>query len=120
MAKVTDLKFTKTDYENNMFWVGYHRDEDGNPLVVVDGKAIGTVEAMVEFLSRYEPVVQCQCSALSARLDMMEARLGVLEAGVTVTTRAAADLNRSIAEQIDKCAKRILAATRDANRRNLK
>lgn len=51
---------------------------------------------------------------------MMEARLGVLEAGVTVTTRAAADLNRSIAEQIDKCAKRILAATRDANRRNLK
>lgn len=48
------ITFKKSDYENLEISVGCHRDEDGNPLVVVGGRAIGPVKALMEFISKYE------------------------------------------------------------------
>lgn len=52
MAETRDRKFTKADYERCAFWVGVHQDEDGNPLVVVDDKCIGPVDAVLNLLQQ--------------------------------------------------------------------
>ncbi|MFC3206883.1 hypothetical protein [Aquamicrobium soli] len=53
MTLLRDKVFTKADYEQLDWFVGVNHDEDGNPLVVVDGKVIGRVDWILKLLGRY-------------------------------------------------------------------
>jgi len=70
MASKSGKQFTKADYESCEFHVGVHRDEDGNPLVVVDGKCIGTVAGVLDFVGRYRSPVKAD-----GRIAVLEAKL---------------------------------------------
>lgn len=50
MTKVVD----SSEYSKNSIFVGCSVNEDGEPLVEVNGKAIGTVAGLLDFLARYE------------------------------------------------------------------
>jgi hypothetical protein len=43
-----------SEYSTNSIFVGCSVNEDGEPLVEVNGKAIGTVAGLLDFLGRYE------------------------------------------------------------------
>lgn len=74
MALLREANFTKADYENCSFWVGVHHDEDGNPLVVVDGKCIGTVDGVLKFVSQYQ-----KNGGIDGRIAVLEARIDGIE-----------------------------------------
>lgn len=50
MTKVVN----SSEYSTNAIFVGCSVNEDGEPLVEVNGKAIGTVAGLLDFLGRYE------------------------------------------------------------------
>lgn len=50
MTKVVD----SSEYSANSIFVGCSVNEDGEPLVEVNGKAIGTVDGLLEFLGKYQ------------------------------------------------------------------
>lgn len=45
--------YQTSDFDGLTFQVGTHSDENGNPLVVVDGKVIGRVDWILKFLGQY-------------------------------------------------------------------
>jgi len=98
-------EFKKADYEHCEFFVGRHKDEDGNPLIVVDGKPIGSVQAVIDLLSHYKPSIRCNCDVLSARIDVLESDSGA-------TARALMSLEKQLPA-------RVLEITRDAELRKL-
>ncbi len=50
MTKVVD----SSEYSANSIFVGCSVNEDGEPLVEINGKAIGTVAGLLDFLGKYE------------------------------------------------------------------
>ncbi|UXT89772.1 hypothetical protein [Agrobacterium pusense] len=42
-----------SEYSNNVIAVGCTVSEDGRPLVEVNGKAVGTVDGLLEFIGKY-------------------------------------------------------------------
>ena len=50
MTKVVN----STEYSTNSIFVGCSVNEDGEPLVEINGKAIGTVAGLLDFLGKYE------------------------------------------------------------------
>ena len=49
MTKVVN----STEYSTNSVLVGCSVNEDGEPLVEINGKAIGTVDSLLEFIGKY-------------------------------------------------------------------
>lgn len=50
MTKVVN----SSEYSANSIFVGCSVNEDGEPLVEINGKAIGTVDGLLEFLGKYQ------------------------------------------------------------------
>ncbi|KRA58166.1 hypothetical protein [Rhizobium sp. Root651] len=50
MTKVVN----SSEYRANAIFVGCSVNEDGEPLVEINGKAIGTVDGLLEFLGKYQ------------------------------------------------------------------
>ncbi|NTA48141.1 hypothetical protein G6L34_08525 [Agrobacterium tumefaciens] len=50
MTKVVN----SSEYSTNTIFVGCSVNEDGDPLVEVNGKAVGTVDGLLEFLGKYQ------------------------------------------------------------------
>lgn len=50
MTKVVN----SSEYSANAIFVGCSVNEDGEPLVEINGKAIGTVDGLLEFLGKYQ------------------------------------------------------------------
>lgn len=73
MTPIREAKFTKSDYETLSWWVGVHQDEDGNPLVVVDGKCIGALDSVIDHLVRVRDEMPGRRASLAERVARLEA-----------------------------------------------
>lgn len=79
MMSIREAKFTKSDYETLSWWVGVHQDEDGNPLVVVDGKCIGDLDGVIDHLVRIRDDMPERRASLAERIAALEAQVGAYQ-----------------------------------------
>lgn len=79
MMSIREAKFTKSDYETLSWWVGVHQDEDGNPLVVVDGKCIGTLDGVIDYLVEVRDRMPGKRASLAERIAALEEWVDNLE-----------------------------------------
>lgn len=75
MTLTRDIKFTKADYETLSWCVGIHHDEDGNPLVVVDGKCIGDLDGVIDHLVRVRDDMPGRRASLAERIARLESEV---------------------------------------------
>jgi len=92
-----------SEYSTNSIFVGCTVNEDGEPLVEVNGKAIGTVNNFLEFLGKYDGQQKAGSANIEIGNDEQIAKL----------RRRLDELESSISERVE-------TAVRSAKRRNVK
>ncbi|MDH6294683.1 hypothetical protein [Agrobacterium fabrum] len=75
MTKVVD----SSEYRANAIFVGCSVNEDGEPLVEINGKAIGTVDGLLETIGMYEAQDRSGRESISNRLSILESKVEELD-----------------------------------------
>ncbi|NSY68940.1 hypothetical protein G6L35_08695 [Agrobacterium tumefaciens] len=99
MTKVVN----SSEYSTNSIFVGCSVNEDGEPLVVINGKAVGTVDGLLDFIGKYR--------------DQQKAGSANIEIG---NDEQIAKLRRRLDELESSISERVEMAVRSAKHRNVK
>lgn len=86
MTKVVD----SSEYSANSIFVGCSVNEDGEPLVEINGKAIGTVAGLLDFLGKYEGQQKAKVNVKWAAAVPPDGFLGPRDYKIASPHRAAA------------------------------
>ncbi|WP_142627919.1 hypothetical protein [Rhizobium sp. P007] len=81
-----------SEYSANSIFVGCSVNEDGEPLVEINGKAIGTVAGLLDFLGKYEGQQKATINVKWAAVTPPDGFLGPRDYKIASPHRAAAFL----------------------------